>query len=405
MNNRASRRRGPSSTLRSFLASEAAGGVLLMVAATAAMAIANSPASSTYFNVLKLHVGPLSVLHWINDGLMAAFFLLVGLEIKRELTDGHLSSWADRRLPIVAAAAGMLVPAALYLGILGTTSTLARGWAIPAATDIAFAIGVMALLGSRAPASLKLFLTTVAIVDDMGAVVIIAFAYTAHINGPALIAAGVILLALSGMNKAGVKRLWPYIALAAALWVAVLLSGVHATIAGVLAALTIPITRSPGMPDSVASPLHRLEHAVQPWVAFGIVPIFGFANAGVALGSLGWGEVFAPLPLAIAAGLFLGKQIGVFTSVRIAVALGFGTRPHGASWLQVYGVSLLCGIGFTMSFFIGGLAFADQALTSEMKIGVLSGSILSAVAGFSLLRFAPAPSALTDRFRGSKQSP
>lgn len=383
-------RRGPLSVLRTFLHSEASGGILLMSAAALAMAVANSPVAATYFHTLHAYLGPLSVLHWINDALMAVFFFLVGLEIKREFIDGHLATWADRRLPIIAAAAGMIVPAMVYLGAIGFSDTLARGWAIPAATDIAFAIGILALLGSRAPASLKLFLTTVAIVDDMGAVAIIALAYTAKINIVALLAAGVILLLMFGMNKAGEKRLWPYLILAVALWLAVLLSGVHATIAGVLAALTIPITTSPGTPDDAHSPLHRLEHAIQPWVAFGIVPLFGFANAGVALNGLGWAELFAPLTLGIAAGLFVGKQLGVFASVRLAVALGFGSRPHGATWLQVYGVAMLCGVGFTMSFFIGGLAFTDPVLASEVKIGVLGGSILSAVLGYLLLRIAPA---------------
>lgn len=359
-----------------------------MSAAALAMAVANSPAGSAYFGALHVYLGPLSVLHWINNALMAVFFFLVGLEIKREFVDGNLATWADRRLPIIAAAAGMLMPAAVYLAAVGVSSPLADGWAIPAATDIAFAIGILTLLGSRAPVSLKLFLTTVAIVDDMGAVAIIAFAYTAHINIVALLAAGVILLLLFAMNKTGEKRLWLYLILAVALWAAVFLSGVHATIAGVLAALAIPITPSPGAPDSAQSPLHRLEHAIQPWVAFGIVPIFGFANAGVALDGLGWAEMFAPLTVAIAAGLFLGKQAGIFASVRLAVALGFGSRPQGASWFQVYGVAMLCGVGFTMSFFIGGLAFTDPVLASEVKIGVLGGSIVSAVVGFLLLRFA-----------------
>lgn len=390
MRHPASFRRGPISVLRSFLTTEAAGGILLMGAAAMAMAVANSAAGPAYFRALHLELGPLSVLHWINDALMAVFFLLVGLEIKREFVDGNLSTRADRRLPIIAAAAGMLAPAVVYLGVVGPSSALARGWAIPAATDIAFAIGVLALVGSRAPASLKLFLTTVAIVDDLGAVAIIALAYTARLDVRALLAAGGILLLLFGMNRAGEKRLWPYLTLAAALWVAVLLSGVHATIAGVLVALAIPVTRSPGTPDDRLSPLHRLEHAIQPWVAFGILPLFGFANAGVALDGLGWADVLAPLPIAIAAGLFVGKQVGVFASVRVAVALGLGSRPHGASWLQVYGVAVLCGVGFTMSFFIGGLAFADPVLASEMKIGVLGGSLLSAVLGFLLLRCAPA---------------
>jgi NhaA family Na+:H+ antiporter len=379
------------SILRDFLAREAAGGILLMIAAALGLVLANSPAAPLYFHALEAHLGPLSLLHWINDALMALFFLLVGLEIKREFLDGHLATWADRLLPIVAAAAGMILPAILYLAVSGGEPALIRGWAIPAATDIAFAIGVLALLGSRAPVSLKLFLTTVAIVDDMGAVAIIAFFYTSGLKLIALAAAGAILLAMLALNRANVRRLWPYMLLAGALWVAVFLSGVHATIAGVLAAFTIPLDRSPGHPDSAQSPLHRLEHALQPGVAYGIVPLFGFANAGVALGGLGWGDLVAPLPLAIAAGLFAGKQIGIFASVRIAVAIGIAQRPSGANWAQVYGVALLCGIGFTMSLFIGGLAFADPLLAAEVKIGVLGGSIASAVAGWLVLRLAPHP--------------
>jgi NhaA family Na+:H+ antiporter len=386
---RAKSRIGPSSVLRSFLASEAAGGLLLMAAAALAMVVANSPAGPAYFHLLHTYVGPVSVLHWINDALMAVFFLLVGLEIKREFVDGNLSTWADRRLPIIAAAAGMLVPALVYLLVVGPSSPLARGWAIPAATDIAFAIGVLALLGSRAPASLKLFLTTVAIVDDMGAVAIIALAYTAAIDLVALGTAAAILALMVLLNRRGEKRLWPYLLLAAALWLAVLLSGVHATIAGVLAALTIPVTRSPGTPDSTESPLHRLEHTIQPWVAFAIVPLFGLANAGVSLGGMTPSALVAPLPLAIAAGLFAGKQLGVFAGIRLAVAFGLGKRPRGASWLQVYGVAVLCGVGFTMSFFIGGLAFADPAHESQVKIGVLGGSLLSALLGYAILRLAP----------------
>jgi NhaA family Na+:H+ antiporter len=320
---------------------------------------------------------------------MAIFFLLVGLEIKREFVDGRLTTWADRRLPFIAALAGMIAPALIYLAIAGSVPGLTRGWAIPAATDIAFAIGVLALLGRHAPASLKLFLATVAIVDDMGAVAIIAVAYTADLNLFALGAAAIILLLMAGMGRRGERRLWLFLVFAAALWLAVLLSGVHATVAGVLAALTIPIDRTPGAPDAPTSPLHRLEHALQPWVAFLIVPLFGFANAGVSLGGLGWAEVFAPLPLATAAGLFLGKQMGIFAAVRGAVALGWATRPSSATWLQVYGVALLCGIGFTMSLFIGGLAFADPLLAAELKIGVLAGSITSAIAGYLVLRLAP----------------
>ncbi|WP_404710787.1 Na+/H+ antiporter NhaA [Sphingomonas sp. MMS24-J13] len=382
-------RRGASSTLRGLLKSEAGGGILLMIAAALGLAVANSPASDTYFHTLEAHVGPLSLLHWTNDALMAIFFLLVGLEIKREWLDGNLATWADRRLPVIAAAAGMILPAIVYLSIASAQPGLAYGWAVPAATDIAFAIGVLALLGRRAPASLKLFLTTVAIVDDMGAVAIIAIGYTTGLNFVALGGAGLILLAMIGLNKAGVMRLWPYLLLATALWVAVFLSGVHATVAGVLAALTIPIVPSPGRPDRPDCPLHRLEHGLQPWVAYGIVPVFGFANAGVALGGLRLADVLAPLPLAIAAGLFAGKQIGIFASMRLAVALRLAARPSRANWVQIYGVALLCGIGFTMSLFIGGLAFTDPLLLAEVKVGVLGGSIASAIAGYLVLRFAP----------------
>ena len=370
------------STIRDFLGTEAAGGLVLIFAAGAAMIVANSPFGETYFQAVHAMIGPLSLLHWINDALMALFFLLVGLEIKREFVSGHLARWSDRVLPCIAAAAGMAVPALLFMAIAGPTPGLARGWAIPTATDIAFAIGVLALLGSRAPTSLKLFLTTVAIVDDMGAVGIIALAYTPAISGPALLAAALIFAAMIVLGRLGVGALWPYLLLAAGLWLAVFLSGVHPTIAGVLAALAIPIG------GGERSPLHRLEHRLHPWVAFGIVPLFGFANAGVSLGGIAVGDLLAPLPLGIAAGLFLGKQIGIFGSVRLAVAWRLAAAPAGTSWLQLYGVALLCGIGFTMSLFIGGLAFDDPLLGDEVKIGVLGGSMLSGLCGYALLWWA-----------------
>ncbi|MBX3564335.1 MAG: Na+/H+ antiporter NhaA [Sphingomonas sp.] len=381
-------RRGPVSAIRHFLHNEAAGGILLMGAAALAMIVANSPLSESYFHTLHAKVGPLSLAHWINDGLMALFFLLVGLEIKREFVDGHLATWSDRLLPSIAAIGGMALPAIVYLGIAGSTPGLARGWAIPAATDIAFAIGVMALLGKRVPTSLKLFLTTVAIVDDMGAVAIIALAYTSQISGLALLAAAVVMGAMFILNRVGVRMLWPYLALAFLLWLAVLLSGVHATIAGVLAATMVPIQRSRGAPDDELSPLHRLEHGLHPWVAFGIIPIFGFANAGVSFAGIGIEHILAPLPLGVAAGLFVGKQLGVFGAVWACDRYHIAPKPGGATWLQIYGTALLCGIGFTMSLFIGGLAFADPLLVDEVKIGVLGGSILSALAGFIVLRFA-----------------
>ena len=327
---------------------------------------------------------------WINDGLMAVFFLLVGLEIKRELVDGRLTSWQQRRLPFAAAAAGMVLPAGIYLAVASGRPDLTAGWAIPAATDIAFAIRVLALLGKRAPTSLKLFLTTVAIVDDMGAVAIIALAYTQSLNTLALGVAAVNLAVMHFLERGGVRNLAPYLLLAAGLWYAVLLSGVHATIAGVFAAAMIPIKPTPGAIDSAESPLHRLEHAISPWVAFLIVPLFGFANAGVSLGGTGLAQLSAPLPLGIAAGLFLGKQLGIFGAVAICVKLKVATRPSGATWLQTYAVCVLCGIGFTMCLFIGALAFPHSpALVEEARLGVLLGSLLSAILGFAILRAAP----------------
>jgi NhaA family Na+:H+ antiporter len=388
----------PRSALRDFLASESAGGMLLIFAAILAMIVANSSLGNAYHHaihavtgpVLTDKLGPMTVHLWINDGLMAVFFLLVGLEIKREFVDGRLASWDRRRLPFIAAAAGMAVPAAIYLLLAGGTPGLAQGWAIPAATDIAFAMGVLALLGKRAPTSLKLFLVTVAIVDDMGAVAIIALFYTAKINVIALVAAAAILGLMFAMGRMRVKSLPLYLLAFAFLWYAMLLSGVHATIAGVLAAMAIPFERTPGAPDSETSPLHRLEHGLHPWVAFLIVPLFGFANAGVDIGGLTAEQLFAPLPLGIAAGLFLGKQIGIFGSVWLAVKLGIAGKLRGATWLQVYGVAMLCGIGFTMSLFIGGLAFpGDALLVEEAKIGILMGSLAAALVGFAVLRFAP----------------
>lgn len=368
-----------------------------MASAALAMIFANSALSDGYFHFIHAvtgpeltpKLGPMTVHLWINDGLMAIFFLLVGLEIKREFVDGHLATWADRRLPVIAAAAGMVFPAMVYLAIVGGDPALVRGWAIPAATDIAFAIGVLALLGSRAPASLKLFLTTVAIVDDMGAVVIIALFYTAEMNLMALVAVAAIWLAMMALNRFKVHALWPYLLLAALLWYATLLSGVHATIAGVMAAFAIPFRRSLGAPDEQDSALHRLEHRLAKPVAFLIVPIFGFANAGVSLGGASLGSLVAPLPLGIALGLFLGKQVGIFGSVWAATKLGFAVRPKDASWSQIYGVALLCGIGFTMSLFIGGLAFGDAAQGDAVKIGVLLGSLASALSGWLVLRVAP----------------
>jgi len=365
--------------VRATLAGEAAPGVVLMLAAAAALIVANSPAGPAYEHMLHAMIRPLSLLHSVNDGLMALFFLFVGLEVKRELIAGDLATPAARRLPVIAAVAGMAVPALVYLAVTRAAPSLRHGWAIPSATDIAFAIGVLALVGPKVPASLKLFLTTVAIVDDIGAVAIIALVYTSGLNLVALGAAALVLAALLLLNRRGVRALWPYLLLAALLWLAVFNSGVHATVAGVLAALFIPLGADGH------GPLERLEHALSPWVSYAILPIFGFANAGVALGAA---PFWAPLPLGVAAGLFVGKQLGIFGAIRGAVALGIAERPEGAGWVQLYGVALLAGIGFTMSLFIGGLAFADPVLVEEVKVGVLAGSALSAVAGFVVLRWA-----------------
>ena len=364
-------------------------GLILMASALVALIAANSPAAYAYSSVLHLPLGPtlprvgiLNVHGWIADGLMAIFFLLVGLEVKREWYDGQLSTAAERRLPIIAAAAGMAVPALIYLVVTGFDPALIRGWAIPSATDIAFAIGVLALLGNRAPPSVKLLLVTIAIIDDIGAVVIIALAYTASLDWIAIGAVLAITGVMAGFNKLGVRRLWPYLLGFAALWLAMLVSGIHPTIAGVVAALTIPLGRDEGQ-----SPLKRLEHAIHPWVMFGVMPLFGLASAGVALTG-GIDAIAQPLPLAVLAGLFVGKQLGVFGAIWLAVKTRLCPAPPGARWPQLYGASLLCGIGFTMSLFIGELAFPGSPAEAEAaKLGILAGSLLSALAGWTVLRF------------------
>ncbi len=375
------------STFRNLLNSEAAGGVILMAAAVLALAVANSPLAPAYFGALKTYVLGLSILHWINDALMAVFFLLVGLEIKRELLDGQLRTWPDRALPGIAALGGMIVPAAIYAGLnWGSPETL-RGWAIPAATDIAFALGVLALLGPRVPVSLKVFLTALAILDDLGAVVIIAVFYTADVSIPALLGCLLVLGVLVALNRAGVQRLLPYLTAGAVLWYLVLLSGVHATVAGVLLACTVPLTPTPGRPEASECALIRLEHAIQPWVAFAIVPVFGFANAGVSFAGFSASALLEPVPLGIALGLFLGKQLGIFACAWAVIRTGLADVPAHATWTQLYGVALLCGIGFTMSLFIGLLAFpGSETLQDEVKLGVLVGSVASALCGAALLR-------------------
>jgi NhaA family Na+:H+ antiporter len=378
----------PRSVLRAFVQTESAGGIVLMLAAAAALVVANSALAPDYFSVLKSYVGGLSVLHWINDGLMAIFFLLVGLEVKREVLDGQLSTWERRLLPGAAAIGGMIAPALIFVAINNGSPGTLRGWAIPAATDIAFALGVLALLGSRVPVSLKVFLTAVAIIDDLGAIIIIALFYTAELNVPALGGVAGLLAVLAILNRQRVTSLWPYLIIGAVIWYLMLLSGVHATLAGVAVAMTIPLAPAPGAPDRAESPLHRLEHAIAGWVAFAVVPIFGFANAGLSFAGVEARMLLDPLPLGIAAGLFLGKQVGVFGVIWAMTRMRLAGYPAHASATQVYGISLLCGIGFTMSLFIGGLAFTSDHYLDEVKIGVLGGSLVSALFGSLVLLFA-----------------
>lgn len=369
---------------------EAGAGVLLILVAIAAMIAANSPLAHGYHALFHdpLRWSPipkLNTLHlWINDALMALFFFVVGLEIKREVLDGELASPARRRLPVLAAAAGMVMPALVYMVTAQGDPALQPGWAIPAATDIAFALGVLGLIGKRAPPSLRLFLLTVAIVDDLGAVAIIALFYTSALKLGWLASAGALLAAMALLNRAGINRGWPFVVAGALLWFAVLNSGVHATVAGVLAALSVPM-KLDRHGDSL---LLRMEHAMAPLSAYLIVPLFGFANAGVAIAGLALADVLAPLPLGIALGLFVGKQAGILGAIWGAQRFGLAQPPVGASWTQLWGMALLCGVGFTMSLFIAQLGFpGSPELVEEAKLGVLFGSFLSALAGYAVLRF------------------
>jgi len=382
--------------LRQFIDSEAASALPLLVAAIAALVLANSPLADAVNGVLKtrlgLEWGPVSLakplLLWINDGLMAVFFLLVGLEIKRELMEGALSQPSQVALPVAGALGGMIVPAVVYVAIARVDPTALHGWAIPAATDIAFSLGVLAALGSRVPLSLKVFLTTLAIVDDLGAIVVIAIFYTHDLSTLALGFAAVFIVALALLNWFGVRRLAPYLVVGALLWLSVLKSGVHATLAGVVLAMFIPL-RSAGEPDG-ERPAIWLEHVIKPWSAWFIMPVFAFANAGLPLGGLSFASLLAPVPLAIAAGLFAGKQIGIVLGAGVLILSGLAAMPRGASWRTLYGVAILGGIGFTMSLFIGSLAFPeDAAREAQVRLGVLVGSVLSAVSGYLVLALAP----------------
>jgi NhaA family Na+:H+ antiporter len=376
------------STLRRFLDSEAAGGVLLMLSAGLALVVANSPLAEMYHHSLEIELGPLPALHWINDGLMSIFFLLVGLEIKRELLDGHLRQWSARVLPGLGAFGGMLAPSLIFAALNAHSPATQRGWAIPSATDIAFALGVISLLGDRVPAALKVFLTALAILDDLGAIVIIGIFYAGEPAAPPLLGAGVTLFLLLGLNLFEVRALTPYLLLGAALWFFIDKSGVHATLAGVLLAAAVPLKIS-GPDLDERTPLHRLENALGPYVAFVVLPLFGFANAGVSLGEGGFSDSAGVVVSGVAIGLFVGKQLGVFSALALAISTGLAVRPTRSSWAQIYGVSVLCGVGFTMSLFIGHIAFdGDADSLRATKIGVLAGSLVSIAVGALTLRFA-----------------
>lgn len=369
-----------------------------MASMIVALVVANSGLAGWYEQLLavkaQISVGTFAIakpiLLWINDGFMAVFFFLVGLELKREIMAGELSDKKKVVLPLLAALGGIVVPAAIYAFINRHDPAAMKGWAIPAATDIAFALGVLALLGSRVPVTLKIFLASIAVIDDLAAIIIIAVFYTSELSVGSLLLALLFLSWLFILNRMGITARTPYLLLSAALWVAVLKSGVHATLAGVAVATFIPYRPVKGSPEDSETLVEQLEHQIQPWVAYGILPIFAFANAGVPLGDLTIASLFEPVPLGIALGLFLGKQLGVFGASWIAVKSGIATLPEGANWRHVYGVALLCGIGFTMSLFIGSLAFEQGGSTGDTfdeRLGILAGSLLSALGGVVVLRF------------------
>jgi NhaA family Na+:H+ antiporter len=380
------------SSIRRFIASESAGGVVLALAAAVALIVSNSSLGPLYRQFVELpgevRIGgdwlvlSKPLLLWVNDLWMAVFFFLVGLEIKREVLAGELASVKQASLPAVAAVGGMLVPALIYVALNHADPVALRGWAIPTATDIAFALGILMLLGPRVPASLKIFLTAVAIIDDLGAIIVIALFYTAALSLPMLLAAGGGIVLLFLMNRARVMHIGPYVVIGLVVWVCVLKSGVHATLAGVVTALAIPLRDPAG-----GSPLETAEHALHPWVAFVVLPMFAFANAGVSLDGVSLGTLAQGIPLGIVLGLVLGKAVGVFGAAWLLMRFGGASLPAGASTRQFFGVCVLCGIGFTMSLFIGGLAFAgqDAAYETQVKLGVLGGSLIAGLIGSALL--------------------
>jgi Na+:H+ antiporter, NhaA family len=383
----------PLSRLGEFLQLEASGGILLMFAAAAALILANSPLGEHYVRFQEIpgsvQVGDLTIakplLLWVNDLWMAVFFFLVGLEIKREFMEGELSSRAELLLPALAAAGGMVVPALVYVLLNWDSPATLGGWAIPAATDIAFALGILAMLGTRAPLSLKVLLTAIAIFDDLGAIVIIAAFYTADLSITSLWLAAAAIAGLVALNRLRVTHVAAYVIAGTILWVFVLKSGVHATLAGVVTALAVPLRVRDEEGHSL---LRHLEHQLHPWVAFLILPTFAFANAGVSFAGLGLASLLEPVTLGIALGLLIGKQIGVFVPLWACIRLGLAPMPAGANWAQLYGVALLCGVGFTMSLFIGGLAFETASFAGPVRLGVLGGSVVAALGGYAVLRLA-----------------
>ncbi|MCU7904732.1 MAG: Na+/H+ antiporter NhaA [Candidatus Thiodiazotropha sp. (ex Epidulcina cf. delphinae)] len=381
--------------LKEFLRLESASGILLLIAAILAMAVENSAAKNFYDALLgtpvEIRIAEFEIakplLLWINDGLMAIFFFLIGLEVKREVLAGELSDHSRVILPIIAAIGGMAIPAAIYVSINWGDPIAMKGWAIPSATDIAFALGVLALLGSRLPQALKLFLMTLAIIDDLGAIIIIAVFYTADLSLLSLLLASIAVIVLFILNRSGVLGLTPYILVGVVLWSAVLKSGVHATLAGVLTAFFIPFKKRPG--ESLTQ-LEKLEHDLHPSVAFGILPLFAFANAGIPLEVMTLEFLLHPVPLGIATGLFFGNQFGVFGFSLLAIKLGIAKMPPDVSWLQLYGAASLCGIGFTMSLFVGSLAFEHGGpdFSVDDRLGILVGSVASGILGYFILRIA-----------------
>jgi len=383
--------------LNDFLRLESASGIILLIAAILAMLVENSPAKPLYDALLgtplEIRVGAFEIakplLLWINDGLMAVFFFLIGLEIKREFLAGELSDTSRVVLPFIAALGGMSIPAVIYASINWGDAVALKGWAIPSATDIAFALGVLALLGSRIPQALKIFLMALAIIDDLGAIVIIAIFYTSNLSLAALLVAAAAVIVLFVLNRKGVLGMAPYIIVGMVFWAAVLKSGVHATLAGVITAFFIPFRKEQG---NALTQLELLEHDLHPSVVFLILPLFAFANAGIPLAALTADSLLHPVPLGVALGLFFGNQIGVFGFSWCAIKLGITKLPEGVSWLQLYGVAALCGIGFTMSLFIGSLAFEQGGpdFAIDDRLGILIGSIASGLVGYLILRLTPA---------------